>query len=112
MKTTDNKRAEFRLPTAKKHVVRMHPAALVFVVLVALAVGFAGARYGSSIGLKFLEQNNCIPQEDLTFFIDKANVLQEEYAGCVSDAWNLQLSCKAQIAALQNQLKQATNATK
>ena len=71
--------------------VKLHPAVLAVVVIVALLVGFFIGQKGL-ISVKASE--NCIPQTDFQDFLDQANEVRAEYQKCVADLWALQFSYK------------------
>lgn len=87
---------KLRLKTgAGKHKVRLHMAVLVAIVIVSLAVGYVIGTKGVITGSA---TKGAIPASEFQYFLDKYNLLQEDYAGCVKDAWALQLACKTNIA--------------
>lgn len=106
------KKEELRLKKGGSKM-RIHVVLFVLVLVIALVAGYLAGQ--ASIGSSIFDKENCIPQNDLQFFMDKANQNYEDYAGCVSDAWTLQLACKAQVDAWRNtaiSLGYTENATK
>jgi hypothetical protein len=79
----------------KNYTLRIHYVSLVVLVLVGLAAGYFLGHKGTTGAV--VKDANCISQRDLEFFINQNNELREDYAGCVQEAWALQLNCKAQI---------------
>ncbi len=69
----------------------MHIAVLLAALLVSVLIGYAigkGAITGKTT------QANCIPPQDLQYFLDQANQIQAEYKKCVQDLWALQFTYK------------------
>ena len=84
--------------TGSKFRLRIHYALLALIIILSLAVGFvAGTKGIPGITGKIMGQNT-IPQSEFNYFLDKYNKLQDDYAGCVKDAWTLQLACKLNVA--------------
>ena len=81
-----------RLKTqAGKGKVRLNIAALVAIVVISLVVGYVVGNKGLIAGS---DVKGAIPASEFQYFLDKYNQLQEDYQGCVADAWALQLACK------------------
>ena len=96
---------KFKLKTGSRRLVRVHPAIFAILLIAAIAVGFVAGQKGIGSGV------NCIPQQDLQYFINKANSFQEDYQKCVQDAWALHLICKTQTAGYKNLIANLTNST-
>ncbi|MBN2420693.1 hypothetical protein JXB27_00260 [Candidatus Woesearchaeota archaeon] len=94
------KKGELRLKRKSGSEVKMHMVLLVVLLIAAVVAGFFAGK--ANAGTSSTGDENCIPQKDLQFFIDKANKADEDYAKCVQDAWTLHLLCKAQVDAWQN----------
>jgi hypothetical protein len=101
---------KFRLnKTGSKSKVRVHIAVLIVLIVAAVAAGVVlGERGILNITGKAA---NSIPQEDFNFFLEKYNKLQDEYQGCVQEAWALHLLCKTQTKGYQDIIANLTNST-
>jgi hypothetical protein len=100
---------KFRLKTAKsKSRVRLHIVSFVVFLFIALAVGFVVGQQSPDIAGAAVKEA-CIPQSEFEYFLTRYNALQEDYQGCVRDAWALQLICKQNGAKFTQPNSNTTN---
>ena len=99
---------KLRLKTGSRYRVRVHIVILAILIIICLGLGFVASQKGWIYG-KTAE--NCIPQKDFQYILDKSNQVYADYQGCVADAWALQLACKMNVASAKAKIAES-NLTK
>jgi len=75
--------------------IKISPVLLVVIVAISLAIGFGFGQKGDITGN--VVGPNCIPEDELQYFIDLGNSFRNDYYECVQEAWALKFSCNPSL---------------